>query len=140
VEKIWISLYTPQRGEASVERLSQADREQIVADLLALRLRHSKLAMPKALIEAYLAPPETPADCVFARTTMSISADLTTKIAPCQFGGDPDCDNCGCIASAGLTAVARHRVGGVIPIGVLFNGSIKIGEQMRRVRPTLSEA
>src|SRR4029077_17628845 len=49
VEKIWISLYTPQKGEASVERLSRADREQIVADLLALRLRYSKLAMPKAL-------------------------------------------------------------------------------------------
>ena len=28
----------------------------------------------------------------------------------------------------------------VIPIGVLFNGSIKIGERMRRVRPALSEA
>jgi len=140
VEKIWISLYTPQKGEASVERLSQADREQIVADLLALRLRHSKLAMPKALIEAYLDPPENPADCVFARTTTSISADLTTKIAPCQFGGDPDCGSCGCIASAGLTAVARHRVGGVIPIGLLLNGSIKIGEQTRRMRPALSEA
>src|SRR5262249_54496953 len=57
VEKIWISLYTPQIGEVSAERLSPADREQVVADLMALRLRYPKLKMPKGLIEAYANPP-----------------------------------------------------------------------------------
>src|SRR4051812_3240467 len=135
VEKIWVSLYTPQLGEASAERLLPADREKVIADLLALRLRYPKLRMPKGMIEAYADPPSSPEDCVFARTTTTVSADLTTKITPCQFGGTPDCANCGCIASAGLAAVARHQLWGFIPIGRIFTGSVKIGERMRRMRP-----
>src|SRR5438874_12948854 len=45
VEKIWISLYTPQIGEVSDERLRPADREMVVNDLHALRLRYPKLAL-----------------------------------------------------------------------------------------------
>jgi hypothetical protein len=105
-----VSLYTPQIGEISEERLRPVDRERVVADLQALRLRFPKLALPKGLIDAYAKPPDSPDDCVFAKTTMTISADLTTKITPCQFGGAPDCSNCGCVASAGLTAVARHQL------------------------------
>src|SRR4029079_3164132 len=37
VEKIWVSLYTPQVGEVSEERLSAEDRRQVVADLMSLR-------------------------------------------------------------------------------------------------------
>ncbi len=138
--KVWVSLYTPQIGEVSAERLSPADREHVIADLLALRLRYPKLSMPKGLIDAYANPPQVPEECVFARTTTNISADLTTRITPCQFGGTPDCANCGCIASAGLTAVARHRVFGFIPIGPIFDGSMKVGEQMKRLRPAESNA
>ena len=135
VEKIWVSLYTPQLGEASAERLLPADREKVIADLLALRLRYPKLTMPKGMIEAYAHPPSSPDECVFANTTTTISADLTTKITPCQFGGAPDCENCGCIASAGLAAVARHQLWGFIPIGQIFTGSLKVGRQVRRLRP-----
>jgi len=135
VEKIWISLYTPQKGEISEERLTAADRRQVVGDLMALRQRYPKLAMPQGLLEAYLEPPASPDECTFARTTHSISADLTTKITPCQFGGTPDCQNCGCVASAGLAALARHTVLGFIPVGALFTGSVRIGEKMRRLRP-----
>jgi MoaA/NifB/PqqE/SkfB family radical SAM enzyme len=135
VEKIWVSLYTPQIGEISDERLRPADRERAVADLFALRLRYPKLALPKGLIEVYANPPESPDECVFARTTMVFSADLATRVTPCQFGGAPDCRNCGCIASAGLAAVARHQLFGFIPIGSLFNGSLKVGERMKRLRP-----
>jgi MoaA/NifB/PqqE/SkfB family radical SAM enzyme len=140
VTKIWFSLYTPQIGEVSAERLTPADRERVVADLMALRLRYPKLALPKGLIEVYAQPPDSPADCVFARTTLTISADLTTKITPCQFGGAPDCSNCGCIASAGLAAVARHQLFGVIPVGSIFNGSMKVGERIRHTRPAASAA
>ena len=140
VEKIWFSLYTPQLGEASEERLRPADREKVIADLLALRLRYPKLKMPKGMIEAYADPPSSPAECVFARTTTTISADLTTKITPCQFGGAPDCENCGCIASAGLAAVARHHVWGFIPVGRIFTGSVKVGERLKRLRPEPSVA
>jgi MoaA/NifB/PqqE/SkfB family radical SAM enzyme len=135
VEKIWISLYTPQIGEQSLERLSTADRDRVVNDLRALRLRYAKLALPEGLVEAYATPPQSPEECVFARTTTSISADLTTKITPCQFGGAPDCSSCGCVASAGLAAVARHQIFGVIPVGSIFSGSLKVGEQVRRLRP-----
>ena len=135
IQKIWVSLYTPQLGEVSDERLLPSDRERVIGDLLALRLRYPKLDMPKALIDAYAQPPRSPEECVFARTTTTISADLTTKITPCQFGGAPDCANCGCLASAGLAAVARHRILGFIPVAPLFAGSLKIGERLRRMRP-----
>ena len=139
-EKVWFSLYTPQVSEISAERLSAADRERVVADLMALRLRYPKLVMPKGLIDAYAHPPHSPDECIFARTTTTISADLTTRITPCQFGGEPDCSNCCCIASAGLAAVARHRVLGFLPVGSIFAGSMKVGERMKRLRPVPSNA
>lgn len=138
IEKIWISLYTPQIGEISDERLRPSDRERVVADLMALRLRYRKLAVPEGLLRVYAEPPNSPDDCIFARTTTTISADLTTRIIPCQFGGAPDCSQCGCIASAGLAAVARHQLFGVISVGSIFKGSVKVGEQLKRLRPAES--
>jgi MoaA/NifB/PqqE/SkfB family radical SAM enzyme len=140
VEKIWMSLYTPQIGEVSAERLSPADREQVVEDLMALRLRYPKLFAPKGLLEVYARPPESPDECVFAKTTKCISADLETRITPCQYGGAPDCNQCGCIASAGLAAMARHQLWGFIPVGSLFTSSMKIGERVKRLRPAESPA
>src|SRR5262245_52353797 len=138
--KIWISLYTPQVGEVSDERLQPADRHRVVAELHALRHRYAKLEAPEGLIDAYAEPPSSPDECVFARTTTSISADLTTRITPCQFGGNPDCSNCGCIASAGLAAVARHQLFGFIPVGTIFTGSLKVGQQVKKLRPAESVA
>ena len=134
VEKIWASLYTPQVGEVSDERLRPADRRQVVSDLLALRLKFPKLAAPKGLLEVYAEPPQSPDECIFARTTTTLSADLKTRIEPCQFGGNPDCSECGCIASAGLAAVGRHRLFGVIPVGTIFEGSFRVGERLKRRR------
>lgn len=133
--KIWISLYTPQIGESSEEMLRPEDRAKVVADLRALRVRYPKLEAPEGLIDVYAKPPESPDECVFSRVTTSISADLTTKITPCQFGGNPDCSNCGCVASAGLAAVARHQLFGFVRVGTLLNGSVAIGEYVRRLRP-----
>jgi len=135
VRKIWVSLYTPQIGEVSDERLTPADRARVLADLMALRLRYPKLEAPKGMIDVYAKPPSSPEECIFARTTTSISADLTTKITPCQFGGAPDCANCGCVASAALAAVARHRIFGFVPVGSIFSGSAKVGRHVRRFRP-----
>ena len=140
VQKIMISLYTPQVGEVSAERLRSSDRDRVIDDLLALRLRYPKLALPKELIAAFASPPRSPDACVFARMTTTISADLSTKITPCQFGGTPDCSSCGCVASAGLEAISRYRVFGVVPVGSLLNGSIKVGEVVRRLRPAGSHA
>ena len=140
VTKIWTSLYTPQVGEASDERLTPADRELVVSDLMALRLRYPKLFAPKGLLEVYADPPASPDECVFAKLTACMSADFETKITPCQFGGNPDCRQCGCIASAGMAAMARHQLWGFIPLGAIFSGSVKVGEQVRKLRPAESPA
>lgn len=140
VIKIWTSLYTPQIGEVSDERLTAADRLRVVGDLMALRTRYPKLFAPKGLLEVYAEPPSSPDDCVFARTTACVSADFETRITPCQYGGSPDCNQCGCIASAGLAAVARHQLWGFIPVGTLFSGSVKVGEQVRKLRPAETAA
>ncbi len=134
VRSIWLSLYTPQVGEDSPERLGRDDRRRVVDTLRVLRERYPKLRMPRALLDAYLDPPASPSDCIFARTTECISADLRTLITPCQFGGTPDCSSCGCMASAGLAAVGRHRLGGMIPIDALFNASIRVGDRVSALR------
>ncbi len=133
-KRIWMSLYTPQVNEQSAERLSPADRVRVLADLTALRQRYAKLQMPRGLLEVYANPPQSPEECVFARTTRSISADLTTTIAPCQFGGAPDCANCGCIASAGLAAIARHEVLGFLRVGSILTGSLRAGAVVSQLR------
>ena len=132
--QIWVSLYTPQVGEVSDEMLAAHDRERVVAALMLLRRKYPKLKMPEALIRVYQQPPRSPDDCVFAKTTTCISADFEHEIAPCQFGGTPDCANCGCMASAGLEAIGRHKLPLGIPVGAIFAQSFRIGEMVRRVR------
>lgn len=132
VHKIWFSLFTPQVGDSLPEILTAAQRKQVMDKLLVLRRQFTKLDMPEGLIRQIASPPHSPEECVFALTTQTISADLRTKITPCQFGGKPDCQSCGCIASLGLSAVASHKLGGVIPVGAIFKASIKIGSLLSR--------
>jgi MoaA/NifB/PqqE/SkfB family radical SAM enzyme len=136
IKRVWISLYTPQRGEISAERLRRSDRESVVRELLELRERFPKLEMSRGLIETFLTPPSSPSECEFAVTTRTISADLETKITPCQFGGNPDCSQCGCIASAGLHSISRHRLAGAIPVGSIYKMSTRIGAAVGRLRTT----
>jgi len=140
IRKVWFSLFTPQRGDQLPEMLEPEARARAIADMLALRLEFPKLDMPEGLIRQFVTPPASPKDCVFALTTQTLSADLTTKIVPCQFGGDPDCSSCGCIASMGLAAVAAHRLGGIIPVGAIFKASIKIGRARAKREPPPVEA
>jgi len=135
--QIWVSLYTPQVGEVSDERLLPEDRERVVAALMTLRGRYPKLQMPEGLINVYANPPKNPGECTFAQTTTCISADFEHHISPCQFGGTPDCEHCGCIASAGLDAVARHRLPGGLRVGAIFERSIRIGNGVRRLRTSM---
>ena len=132
--QIWISLYTPQIGEVSAEKLRPEDRQRVVAALMLLRRRYPKLKMPEGLIRVFQQPPQSPDECIFARTTTCISADMQRHIEPCQFGGAPDCANCGCIASAALGAVGRHRLPLGIPVGAIFDRSLRVGQTVRRVR------
>lgn len=136
--QIWISLYTPQLGESSDERLTADDRQRVIAALMNLRHAYAKLRMPEALIRVYAQPPQSPDECIFAQTTTCVSADFERHISPCQFGGTPDCANCGCIASAGLGAVGRHQLPGGIRVGAIFNHSLRIGRGLRRLRSAAS--
>jgi MoaA/NifB/PqqE/SkfB family radical SAM enzyme len=131
---IWISLYTPQVGEISEERLRPADRATVIAELRRLKPRFSKLQLPDAVLNVYAAPPDSPDNCIFAKTTECYSSDLDRRITPCQFGGNPDCSNCGCLASAGLEAIGRHRLRGGLPIGRIFYASLRMGRAVERVR------
>lgn len=127
VKKVWFSLFTPQLGDNLPEMLNLHEREQAISDMTQLRKVYRKLDMPEGLIRQFASPPGNPAECVFALTTSTISADLKTVISPCQFGGAPDCHSCGCIASMGLAAVAEHKLGGLIPVGAIFKASLKVG-------------
>ena len=136
--KIWFSLYTPQIGEESPEKLTPENRRDVVTTLLALRQRYPKIEMPKGMIEVYAKPPASPEECIFARVTHTVSADLTTRITPCQFGGKPDCQNCGCVASAGLAALGRYALAGPLRVEHVFNSSIRVGTAVKAVRDRLS--
>ena len=136
-KRIWISLFTPQQGAAGPEILTTPERRQVIEELLRLRTLNSLIDMQKALVEEFNHPPASPADCIFAQTTTTISADLKTLITPCQFGGTPDCSQCGCIASMGLAAVGHHRVLPGVTAGQLFTISALIGKGVNRLRSSL---
>lgn len=133
--KIWFSLYTPQDGERSAERLSEEDRRRVLLELASLRHSCSKLDLPEPVLEGYARAPKSPETCVFSQITTCISADLNTHVSPCQFGGKPVCSECGCAAAAGMTAVGRHRLAGVISLYAIFALSRSIGRRfMGRAR------
>jgi len=135
VEQIWFSLYTPQKGEQSPEQLTPDDRQRVVKEIAGLHPHHPKLHdMIPPVIQGYLQPPQNPDECIFAKTTACLSADLKKAITPCQYGGDPDCTQCGCMASVGLSALGDYRLGGVIPLRTIFNGSFRVGAAARRLR------
>jgi MoaA/NifB/PqqE/SkfB family radical SAM enzyme len=133
VIKVWFSLFTPQRGATDPEILTFEQRDAVVAELLRLRRLYPVLQMDEPTIREFSSPPKSPEDCIFARTTATISADLKTKITPCQFGGDPDCERCGCMASMGLAAIGHHRLG-PLSLGNIFMASDRVGRLWRGLR------
>jgi sulfatase maturation enzyme AslB (radical SAM superfamily) len=128
VVKVWFSLFTPQCGATDPEILTSAQRTSVVNDLVCLQKRFPILDMPPSVLREFASPPRSPAACIFARTTMTVSADLATQILPCQLGGAPDCENCGCFAAMGLAAVGHHRVLGPLTAGQIFECSHQIGK------------
>lgn len=131
VEKIWMSIFTPQRGASSVECWTVDERRSVVETLLRVRQDQPKLDMTEGMIKEFLSPPSSPDNCIFAQTTRTFSADFKTPVEPCQFGGDPDCSRCGCIASMGLAAVGHRKLLGPITAGHIFWTSTAIGRYVR---------
>ncbi len=138
IAKIWFSLFTPQLGATDVEILSPAQRLAVRVELRRLRPMFPKLDMHDIVIDEIEHPPANPSECIFARTTETISADLKTKITPCQFGGSPDCSQCGCIASMGLAAVGHYKVVGGLTAGHLFMASDRVGKGWRKLQQSFA--
>jgi MoaA/NifB/PqqE/SkfB family radical SAM enzyme len=134
VHRIWVSLYTPQRGEQSAEMLSPEQRAYVAHELPRLRALYPKLLTPEGYGQALLHPPASPKKCTFSRLSKNYSADLRTHVEPCVFGGDPDCSQCGCSASAAAHWISEIRVAGPLKAKHLLHGSMRIGSAMARLQ------
>lgn len=134
VVRIWISTYTPQIREQSAEILTRADREFVASELLLAKGRHPKLLINDGIARAMTAPPSNPGECMFARMSMNYTADLKTRVEPCVFGGDPDCNQCGCAISTGLHGVKNIRLGRLVKIEDIALTSAAIGSFVGRLR------
>lgn len=134
VQNIWVSLYTPQIGEESAEILTAEDRRFVARELPRLKERFHKLQAGESYAETFLAPPQSPADCLFAKMSLNYSADLQTRVEPCVFGGTPDCSQCGCAASSGLHMIRGVKIAGPLRIGHLVGASVNLGLLVNRLR------
>jgi MoaA/NifB/PqqE/SkfB family radical SAM enzyme len=134
VNRIWVSLYSPQIGEHSPEMLTPADRERVARELPPLARRYSKLLFTEGVARALLHPPANPGDCLFAKMSVNYSADLRTRVEPCIFGGSPDCSQCGCSATTGLQAMRETSLFGPVKIGHFVAGSIAMGRIVNALR------
>ncbi len=136
VQRIWMSLYTPQLGEMSPEILPPEVRAGVIDELSVLKDTFHKLELSPGLLQALRRPPADPGRCVFALTTQTISVDLKTAVIPCQLGGKPDCSQCGCIAAAAMEAVNRHRLSIGIRAGTIFRASRAVGFCLKTIHGT----
>ena len=140
VKRIWVSLFTPQMGAVGPEIIAPAAKAELLQELERLYPRYPKFQMNSEMLDELRHPPQSPAECIFARTTTTLSADLETRIGPCQFGGNPDCTQCGCIASMGLAAVGHHQVLPGLTAGHLMVASERAGAGMGKLRSLFSKA
>jgi MoaA/NifB/PqqE/SkfB family radical SAM enzyme len=140
VDHIWVSLYSPQIGEESPERLTPEDRERVARELPQLRRSFPKLLLPEGMGRAFVAPPKSPDDCLFSKMSMNYSADLQTHVEPCVFGGNPDCSQCGCSISSALHWIRDVPIAGPLKVGHLVRSSLSVGSAVRRLRGTTAEA
>jgi len=134
VKRIWVSVYSPQVGEHTPEMLTMEERQRLARELPALREAYPKLLMNPGIGQAIVEPPKNPQDCLFSKISTNFSADLTTRVEPCIFGGTPDCSQCGCVVSSGLHHVQQRKLVGPLTIGHLVRGSTAVGSLMNRLR------
>jgi MoaA/NifB/PqqE/SkfB family radical SAM enzyme len=134
VDHIWVSLYSPQIGEESPERLTPQDRELIAATLPDLRKTYPKLLVPEGVARAFISPPTKPQDCLFSKMSTNYSADLRTHVEPCVFGGNPDCSQCGCSISSALHWIRDINVAGPLKVGHLVGASLAAGSAVSKLR------
>ena len=134
VNRIWVSVYTPQTGEQSPEILTPGDRSALARELPPLAKRYRKLLFTEGIANAFLRPPGNPADCLFAKMSANYSADLKSRVEPCVFGGAPDCSQCGCAISSALHWIRTVPVAGPLNVGHFIQGSVNTGLLVNRLR------
>jgi hypothetical protein len=134
VNRIWVSLYTPQQGENTAEMLTAEERAMLARVLPPLRERYPKFLMSPGIAQALLEPPHNPEECLFAKMSTNYSADLQSRVDPCIFGGTPDCQQCGCVISSGLHYAQTVKVAGPLRIRHLVNASVAVGSVLNRFR------
>jgi sulfatase maturation enzyme AslB (radical SAM superfamily) len=127
VRNIWISTYTPQIDEESPEKLTPESRLRMADYFRENGRRFPKLTMHNGIVNAFLNPPESPAECIFSKLSVNYTADLTTRVEPCVFGGKPNCAECGCSASVGFHWVGGIRVAGPLHARHLVKASLAVG-------------
>jgi hypothetical protein len=133
VHRIWMSVYTPQRGEQSAERLTRKDRERLAEAIPGLAGKYPKFLIKSGMAGALLDPPSSPEQCTFARVSANYTADLRTRVEPCVFGGDPDCSECGCAISSALHWIMNEKAGPIAARHVL-NTSLRIGAAVANLK------
>lgn len=133
VDRIWVSLYSPQIGEESAERLTAEDRERIARELPHLAKAYPKLLIPEGMARALVKPPRDPKDCLFSRMSTNYSADLQSRVEPCVFGGTPDCSQCGCSISSALHWIRGVKLAGPLKVGHLVQASLAVGSTVSRL-------
>ena len=69
VKRIWVSLFTPQQGAEGPEILSPSMRRLVLDELERLFPLYPKFQMNRQMIEELRHPPQSPEECIFARTT-----------------------------------------------------------------------
>jgi organic radical activating enzyme len=134
VNRIWVSLYTPQIGEQSPEMLTTENRQLVARELPLLHHRFPKLHVNEGIGRALLQPPASPKDCLFSRMSANYSADLESRVEPCVFGGTPDCSQCGCMASSALHWIRDIKFAGPLKIGHMVGGSMAMGSFLNRIK------
>lgn len=136
VDRIWVSVYTPQLDEDSAERLTPGNREAVAAYFSSVVGRYRKLTMHKGLMDAFITPPTSPAACLFSKLSVNYTANLRTRVEPCVFGGSPNCAECGCSMSMGMHWLGEFRVAGGLRARHLIEGSLAVGRTINRLRGT----
>jgi MoaA/NifB/PqqE/SkfB family radical SAM enzyme len=134
VNRIWVSLYTPQIGEQTPEMLLRENRETLARELPALSSKYPKLLMNEGIAKTFLAPPANPDECLFAKMSANYSADFKSRVEPCVFGGNPDCSQCGCAISSGLHWIRSVKVVGPLKVKHFVGSSIGVGLAVNKLR------
>ncbi len=134
VNRIWVSVYTPQLDEQSPEMLKSEDRVVLARELPSLKRQYSKLLMTEGMARAFVHPPSNPEDCLFSKMSVNYSADLESRVEPCVFGGAPDCSQCGCAISGALHWIRTIKLAGPLKIDHFVRSSIGIGMLTNRLQ------